>query len=124
MRSAGPPPIKTRYGWLLFYHATDNKEPSRYKIGAMLLDLKDPSKILRRSSTPILEPTESYEFNGFKGGIVYASGALVKDGTLFVYYGGADSYVCAATADFEEFMNALLKDKAPTLTRKVVKRKK
>lgn len=123
VRGAGPAPLKTPYGWLLLYHAMDD-DHSKYRVGAMLLDLADPTKIIRRSSAPILEPTEPYEFNGFKGGVVYASSAVVKDGTLFVYYGGADNYVCAATADFEEFMSALLKDKVPTLGRRVVRRKK
>jgi predicted GH43/DUF377 family glycosyl hydrolase len=54
IRGAGPPPIKTDLGWLLLYHANDVYDPHRYKLGAMLLDLKDPTKVLYRSSTPIL----------------------------------------------------------------------
>ncbi|TSC69861.1 MAG: Glycosidase ph1107-related protein [Parcubacteria group bacterium Gr01-1014_70] len=122
IRGAGPAPLKTPHGWLLLYHAMDN-DRSKYRVGAMLLDLHNPAKILRRSLAPILEPTESYEYNGFKGGVVYASSALIKDDTLFVYYGGADSYVCAATADLEEFTSALLKDKTPSMKRRTVKRK-
>ena len=107
VRGAGPPPLNTEYGWLVFYHAMDDRDPGKYKVGAMLLDLNDPTKILHRSSEPILEPNELYENDGFKSGIVYASGAIVKDGKLLVYYGGADSYVCVAYADFEEFIVAL-----------------
>jgi len=107
LRGAGPPPIKTDHGWLLFYHAHDVKEPSRYKLGAMILDLHDPTKILHRSSAPVLSPDEKYENEG-KPGIVYACGAVVRDGTLFVYYGGADKVVCVATAQLDTFLHALI----------------
>jgi len=53
----------------------------------MLLDLNDPTKVLYRASAPVLAPDESYENDG-KPGIVYAGGAVVRDGKLFVYYGG------------------------------------
>ena len=123
VRAAGPPPIKTKEGWLLFYHAVDKKDPGKYKVGAMLLDLEDPTKILHRANAPILEPTEDYENIGFKGGIVYASGAVVKDGTLFVYYGGADSHVCVAYAKLDTFLKELKKDQKPKLMRKILKRR-
>lgn len=124
IRGAGPPPIKTKDGWLLFYHAIDKREPSKYKVGAMLLDLNDPTRILHRSKEPILEPNEQYENNGFKPGIVYASGAVVKDDNLLIYYGGADSYVCVAYADFNEFLEALGKEVKPKVERKVLKKRK
>ncbi len=107
IRGAGPPPIKTPHGWLLLYHAVDVYDPHRYKIGAMLLDLQDPTKILYRSSRPILCPDMHYENEG-KPGIVYASGAIVKDGRLFIYYGGGDKVVCTATADLQEFLKELM----------------
>jgi len=122
IRGVGPPPIKTKYGWLLFYHAIDERDPGKYKVGAMLLDLTDPTKILHRSKEPILEPNEEYENNGFKAGIVYASGAVVKDGNLLVYYGGSDSYVCVAYANFDEFLEALRKEIKPQLRRKILKK--
>ncbi len=96
---------------------------SKYKVGAMLLDLNDPTKILCRSKEPILEPNEFYENVGFKPGIVYMTGAVIKDGLLLVYYGGADSYVCAASAPFEEFVEALIKETKPKLKIKTVKKK-
>ncbi len=106
---AGAPPLKTKDGWLLIYQAVDDKDASQYKVGAMLLDLNDPSKVLFRSAKPILEPVEEYENFGFKAGVVYPCGAVIKDDTLFVYYGGADSFVCVATAPLEEFLNNLKK---------------
>jgi predicted GH43/DUF377 family glycosyl hydrolase len=116
VRGIGPPPIKTKDGWLLLYHAMDTRDPNRYKLGAMLVDLQDPTKILSRSRTPVLEPEEWYENTGWKSGVVYACGAIVKEGVLFVYYGGADSVVCVATADLEEFLEHLKKEGAAKLT--------
>ncbi|MFZ2205164.1 MAG: hypothetical protein WAV23_01065 [Minisyncoccia bacterium] len=105
MRSVGTPPIKTEKGWLVFYHATDRAEPSKYKMGAMLLDLDDPTKIISRLSTPIITPDMWYENEG-KPGIVYACGAVVKDDTLFIYYGGGDKFVCVATIPFKKFVDS------------------
>jgi len=104
---AGAPPIKTDEGWLLIYQAVGNQDSGKYKVGAMLLDIDDPTKVLYRSNAPILEPIEKYENEGFKSGVVYPCGAIVKDESLFVYYGGADSYVCVATANLKEFLAEL-----------------
>jgi predicted GH43/DUF377 family glycosyl hydrolase len=91
-KGAGAAPIKTEKGWLVLYHAIDE---NKYKVGAMLLDLHDPTKILYRSPSPILSPDAPYENDG-KPNIVYATGAVVKDGNLFIYYGGGDKHVCVA----------------------------
>jgi predicted GH43/DUF377 family glycosyl hydrolase len=115
IRGAGPPPIKTKLGWLLFYHAMDARDPDRYKLGAMILDANDPTKILYRSQGPILEPDAYYENSGFKAGVVYSCGAVVKDGTLYVYYGGSDSVTCVAMADLDHFLDDLRRDVAPKL---------
>jgi len=115
VRGAGPPPIKTEYGWLLFYHAMDARDPDRYKIGAMILDLNDPTQVLYRSSTPILAPDMPYE-NDWKQGVIYACGAIVKDNTLFVYYGGGDKTVNVATAPLRTFMDELISGRHSVLT--------
>lgn len=104
---AGPPPIKTKDGWLLLYQAVGNQDSGRYKIGAMLLDLSDPTKVLHRSDAPILEPSEWYENEGFKSGVTYPCGAVVLGGILHVYYGGSDSHVCVATANLDDFLAEL-----------------
>ncbi len=117
LRGVGPAPIKTKYGWLILYHAMDVRDPNRYKLGAMILDLKEPTKIVTRASAPILEPDEWYENEGFKAGVVYACGAAVVDGKLFVYYGGADKVVCVATADLDLFLNELMSLHSPKITR-------
>jgi predicted GH43/DUF377 family glycosyl hydrolase len=81
----------------------------------MLLDLKDPTKILYRSIKPILEPTEKYEYEGHKAGIVYSCGAAVKGNDLYVYYGGADTVVCVASALLDSFLDHLRYRKDPLL---------
>jgi beta-1,2-mannobiose phosphorylase / 1,2-beta-oligomannan phosphorylase len=115
VRGAGPPPMKTRLGWLLFYHAIDARDPGRYKLGAMILDENDPEKILYRSRQPILEPEAHYENNGLKSGVVYSCGAIVKGGELYVYYGGSDSVTCVAMADLDQFLEDLKRYGVPRL---------
>ncbi len=110
MRGAGPPPIKTELGWLVLYHAIEKQEFHRYKLGAMILDKKDPTKILYRSKHPILSPDMHYENNG-KPGVIYASGALIRGDDLYIYYGGADKVVCVATTRLDQFLNYLINGK-------------
>ncbi len=108
VRGAGPPPIKTEFGWLLLYHAMDKADPDKYNVGAMILDLNDPQKILYRSPKPILEPEAHYENDG-KPGVVYASGAVVIDGNLKVYYGGGDKHVCVAETPLKNLLDWMIK---------------
>lgn len=115
VRGAGPPPIKTKHGWLLIYHAMDANDPDRYKLGAMLLDLKNPEKVLYRSTRPILEPDEVYENEGHKKGVVYSCGAVVIKKELFVYYGGSDRVSCVAMANLEHFLQDLIRTGTATL---------
>ncbi|OHA16798.1 MAG: hypothetical protein A3C79_00510 [Candidatus Taylorbacteria bacterium RIFCSPHIGHO2_02_FULL_45_28] len=107
LRGAGPPPIKTNRGWLLLYHAVDRKEFHKYKLGAMILDANDPTRILYRAPEPILTPDMCYENDG-KPGIVYASGAIVRDGQLLVYYGGGDRHVCIAQTPLDVLLDWLV----------------
>lgn len=124
IKGVGPPPLKTKDGWLLFYHAIDEKEPFQYKVGAMLLDYENPKKIILRAKSPILEPIYPYEKEGFKGGVVYVSGAVIKEGELLLYYGAADSHVCVASANLEDFLEALKKEKKPKMKKRKIKKKK
>jgi predicted GH43/DUF377 family glycosyl hydrolase len=114
MRGAGAPPIKTDMGWLLLYHATDKRDPGKYKLGAMLLDLDDPTKVLYRTNAPILEPQEWYENHG-KPGVVYTCGAVVLGENLIVYYGGGDKQIAVARANLEHFLKALATNQAVPL---------
>ena len=111
----GAPPLKTKTGWLLIYYGVDDKDASKYHIGAMILDLKDPTKVLHRTDEPILSPTEIYETNGFKPGIAYPCGAVILKEDILVYYGAADSVVCVAKAKLSSFLKDLMADKTPKL---------
>ena len=105
---AGPPPIKTTTGWLVIYHGVSRDKV--YRAGAALLDLHDPSKIIGRTKTPILEPQEPYEKFGDINNVVFPTGACVVDNDrLFVYYGGADRVCCLATADLNYLLDQILK---------------
>lgn len=97
LRGVGPPPIRTAAGWLVLYHAMDERDPGRYKVGALLLDLDDPCRILGRLPHPLLEPDARYENEGCKRGVVYVCGAVRSGDRLLVYYGGADTVLCLAT---------------------------
>jgi len=112
VRGAGTPPLKTSHGWLLLYHAISENEPHKYKVGAMLLDLKNPTNILFRSTAPILEPSLWYE-NDWKPGVVYASGAVILRGQLFVYYGAGDKHIAAAHAPLHTFLHDLTTNQQP-----------
>ena len=122
IRGVGPTPLKTKYGWLVLYHAMDKHDPGKYKLGAMILDAKNPAKVLHRSKVPLLEPDEHYENCGYKAGVIYSCGAVIADNLIYVYYGGADTVTCVATAKLENFLNKLVADKKPVL--KNVKNKK
>jgi predicted GH43/DUF377 family glycosyl hydrolase len=111
LKGCGPPPIKTEEGWLLFYHAIDRREPWKYKVGAMLLDLEKPEKVLCRSKTPVLEPDQWYENSGYKPGVIYTCGAVLKGGRLILYYGAADNHICAAHTWLDELLSSLKEGK-------------
>lgn len=107
IRGAGPPPIKTEKGWLLLYHAMEKGEHHKYKLGAMLLDLNNPTKIIARAKAPIMEPDMWYE-DDWKPGVVYACGATVKEDTLYVYYGGGDKHICVAQTSLSGLLASML----------------
>lgn len=74
----------------------------------MLLDLEDPTRIIARSKSPILKAHQWYE-NDYKPNVVYASAAVVRDGMLFIYYGGGDKHVCVASAPLDAFVDQLFR---------------
>ena len=96
----GAPPIKTKNAWLLFYHGVDRD--LTYKLGIAWLDLKDPSKVIKRQEEPILEPEEDYEREGFTPNVVYTCGAVEKNGQYLVYYGCDDEVLAVATVKKED----------------------
>ena len=103
------PPVKCKYGWLLLYHGVATKDGG-YRVGAVILDEKNPSKVLARTKDFIMEPEFPFETDGYYNGCVFPTGIAVKDGTMYVYYGAADKYVCVATAPFEDFCEKVYKE--------------
>ena len=76
-------------------------------LGAMLTDLENPDKILKKASKPILEPEASYETEGFFGGVVFTCGGVLENSRLSVYYGAADDKIARAEFSMEEIQQAL-----------------
>lgn len=104
---AGAAPIKTAKGWLEIYHGANEKH--QYCLGAFLMDLKDPSKVISRTEEPIMIPSAPYEVSGFFGNVVFTNGQTVgPDGdTITVYYGAADEFVCGAHFSLNEILSLL-----------------
>ena len=109
----GSQPIKTKYGWLLIYHAVDHS--FIYRLGVLLVALDDPGQLLYRSPNPVLEPEESYEL-GEEGcyvpNVVFSCGAVPQvdkemlddDDEVLVYYGAADTVACVAIAKVSDLV--------------------
>ncbi len=105
------PPIKTKSGWLLLYHGI-SKSHNTYRVGAVLLDLKDPAIVLARTTDPIFEPEEPYEKIGVINNVVFPCGMAIKNGLLYIYYGGADTVVGVATIKLDIILKALTRNLA------------
>jgi predicted GH43/DUF377 family glycosyl hydrolase len=106
------PPIETKEGWLLLYHIVSRRNPDdpqlHYDVSAALLDIDDPTLVIARRRTPLLQPETSYEREGQVAEVVFPCGAVVIDDRLFVYYGGADKVIGVATIKLSELLESLL----------------
>lgn len=102
---AAAPPIKTKEGWVMLYHGVSDE--GVYRVGALLLDLKNPVKVIGRTDNPIFEPETSYEKEGQTPNVVFPCGNVLLGNTLFVYYGGADQVVGVATIKMDELLKML-----------------
>jgi len=105
----GAVPIKTKKGWLNIFHGvrTQCAQHYVYGLGVALHDLRDPAKIIARSEEAILEPELDYELIGQTPSVVFTSGAVCEeDGSVKVYYGGADTVQCLATTTIEKLLYA------------------
>ena len=113
---SGPPPVKTRDGWLHLYHgvATHFAAANIYQAGVVLLDLENPLRVVARGAFNILEPRELYELTGQVPNVVFPSGMIVEsfddegfarpDSAVRVYYGAADTVVGLATTTVTELI--------------------
>jgi len=106
----GPPPIETPEGWLIIYHGVRiTASGSLYRVGAALLDLNDPRKIIHRSDSWIFGPEQDYEYIGDVPGVTFPTGVIVdhsKD-EIRLYYGAADKTVAVATGRMSELLDSL-----------------
>ena len=102
---AGGAPIKTSAGWLEIYHGANAEH--RYCLGALLLDLQDPSRVIARSENPLMEPSADYELKGFFGNVVFTNGHWVEGDTIHVYYGASDEVICGADLSIKEILETL-----------------
>ncbi len=102
----GGPPHKTEKGWLFVYHAVDRE--FNYQLGMAMTDISDPGKIIWRYNQPVLFPEEDYEKHGEVPNVTFTCGSVVIDGTLFVYYGGADTVICLATASIDDILKEVV----------------
>lgn len=99
------PPVKTKNGWLLLYHGVSWS--TTYRVGAVLLDLKDPTIIKARTAIPLFEPEEEYERKGIVPNVVFPCGLVIKGQTAFMYYGGGDYVTGVATIKMTTLMRML-----------------
>jgi predicted GH43/DUF377 family glycosyl hydrolase len=107
------PPIRTEAGWLTLYHGVEDQDPKIrrvcYRLGAMMLDLKNPQKVIARCPDFIMEPTEYYEKCGlYIPNVIFPTGAVVKDETLHIYYGACDTAICLATVGLNELVDHVM----------------
>jgi predicted GH43/DUF377 family glycosyl hydrolase len=102
---AGAAPIRTAEGWLEVYHGATKE--NRYCLGALLLDLNEPWRVLARSELPIMEPLATYEQEGFFGHVIFTNGHLVDGDRITLYYGAADSVICAAHLSIRSILASL-----------------
>jgi predicted GH43/DUF377 family glycosyl hydrolase len=103
---AGAAPIRTERGWLEIYHGANAEH--QYCLGAFLMDLNEPAKVIARTKDPIMVPTEAYELSGFFGYVVFTNGHIVEGDQLTIYYGAADEFVCGAHFSIREILNQLV----------------
>jgi predicted GH43/DUF377 family glycosyl hydrolase len=95
-------PIETEHGWLLLSHGYD--EDRIYKLGVLLADLDDPTRVIGRPRAAIFEPREIWELRGDVPNVVFSNANPVVDGTVHVFYGGADHVIGLATCSLADLL--------------------
>ncbi len=113
----GATPIKTAQGWLNIYHGVfPTMDGSVYRLGVALHDLKDPAKVLGVGDEWILQPEDPWERTGYVHNVVFTCGAVADDdGTIRIYWGGADTVMCVGTARIEELVSLCLDHARPAV---------
>jgi predicted GH43/DUF377 family glycosyl hydrolase len=113
----GVPPIRTDKGWLNIYHGVfPTMDGHVYRLGAALHKLDDPAVVLGVGDRWILQPEDLWEMVGYVHNVVFTCGAVAEDdGTLKLYWGGADQVMCAGTAVIDELVELCLTDSRPAI---------
>ncbi len=102
----GCPPIETKKGWLIIYHAVEKREKGKvYRGAAALVDKKDPTKIISKLDYPLISPEIGWEQKGEVGNVVFPTGHAVFGKKLYLYYGCADSRIAAASLYIDELVD-------------------
>ncbi|HKG90970.1 MAG TPA: glycoside hydrolase family 130 protein [Gemmatimonadaceae bacterium] len=102
----GAVPFRAADGWLAVYHGVTGS-PNTYALGALLLDAREPWRVLARSREPILRPEAPYEREGFFAGVVFTCGLLAEGDAVRIYYGAADGVTAVAELSLTEIMEGL-----------------
>lgn len=102
---ASASPIRTPGGWLVIYHGADREY--RYCLGALLLDTRDFGRVIARSESPFMEPSEAYEMNGTSASSIFSNGYLVVGDKILLYYGSSEGAVCGAELSIDEILKSL-----------------
>ncbi|MHA2103207.1 MAG: glycoside hydrolase family 130 protein [Candidatus Hodarchaeales archaeon] len=113
----GAVPIRTKKGWLNIYHGVfPTMDGSVYRLGVALHKLEDPATIIGVSDRWILQPEDPWEVTGYVHNVVFTCGAILEDdGTIKLYWGGADTVMCVGVAKVDELVNLCLNDSRPPL---------
>jgi predicted GH43/DUF377 family glycosyl hydrolase len=113
----GAPPIQTDQGWLSIYHGVfQTMDGSVYRLGVALHDLRDPAKILGVGDSWILQPEDPWEMTGYVHNVVFTCGAVPEpDGTVKIYWGGADTVMCAGEATISDLVDLCLHHSRPAI---------
>jgi len=106
----GAPPIRTSRGWLSIYHGVfETMDGSVYRLGVALHDLSDPAKVIAVGDRWILQPEDPWEITGYVHNVVFSCAAVPEDdGTVKIYWGGADQVMCTGVANIEELVDFCL----------------
>jgi len=113
----GATPFRTDQGWLHIYHgAFPTMNGAVYRLGVALHDLNNPAKIIGVSDDWILQPEDPWEVTGYVHNVVFSCGAVPEDdGTVKIYWGGADTVMCVGTAQIQDLVDVCVKDSRTAL---------
>lgn len=108
----GCPPIETKKGWLMIYHAVDDMDRGKiYRAGAALLSKNDPTKVIGHLEEPLLSPEKVWEKDGNINNVIFPTGHAIFGNKLYVYYGASDKYIGAFSVNINSLLKELVKNK-------------